>query len=219
MEAIKTWENAIPLMKTGYHQQLLEKTNNLRQTRTLYPPADHVFYALEVTPFPQVQVVIVGQDPYHGEGQAHGLAFSVPEGIPAPPSLKNIFKEIQQDVYNGASQAASTDLTRWAEQGVLLLNTILTVEAHKPGSHKKLGWQALTDAIIEGLSQQRAHLVFMLWGAHAQSKQPRIDTTQHLVLTAPHPSPLSAYRGFMGCGHFSKANAYLKQHQGRPIQW
>ena len=216
---METWEQAIPLMQAGYHREIVERVGAIRTSRVVYPPPDRVLYALQVTPFPDVRVVIVGQDPYHGEGQAHGLAFSVPAGVKSPPSLRNIFKEVVQDVCGGKPQAFSTDLTRWAKQGVLLLNAVLTVEAGNPGSHRKLGWRALTDQIIERLSQDRKHLVFLLWGAFAQSKRPLIDLDQHLVLVAPHPSPLSARRGFFGCGHFSKANQYLAQHGQEPIGW
>jgi uracil-DNA glycosylase len=169
--------------------------------------------------FEYVKVIIVGQDPYHGPGQAHGLAFSVPEDIKAPPSLKNIFREIKEDIDAEQILVFSTDLTRWAKQGVLLLNASLTVEAGKAGSHKDIGWQPLTDQIIQTLSTRRQNLVFMLWGRHAQSKMEIIDLAQHYVLTAPHPSPLSAYRGFFGCRHFSKANKYLIEHLQKPIIW
>ena len=214
-----TWLNHIPLLQTGYHHKLLKQVSAIRQHKTVYPPADRVLYALEVTPFSGVQVVILGQDPYHGQGQAHGLAFSVPDGVKAPPSLRNIFKEIQDDIYRGVPQALSTDLTRWAQQGVLLLNTSLTVEAGRPGSHQSLGWQILTDQIVERLSQERDHLAFMLWGSLARSKLSLIDPEKHLVLESPHPSPLSAYRGFWGCKHFSQANQYLKRHGGLPVEW
>jgi uracil-DNA glycosylase len=198
---------------------MLEKVKAFRKLHTIYPPEDRVFYALQRTPFDAVKVVIVGQDPYHGPCQAHGLAFSVPEGIKAPPSLRNIFREVAEDVYNGELPSDSTDLSRWAEQGVLLLNASLTVEAGAAGSHADLGWTALTDAIIAQLSERRDHLVFLLWGRYAQSKKPLIDAQRHLVLTAPHPSPLSAYRGFFGCRHFSQANAYLEAHGRAPIAW
>ncbi|MFN2110612.1 MAG: uracil-DNA glycosylase [Anaerolineae bacterium] len=217
--SLETWEARVPLMAAGYHRDLDEKVDELRQTATVYPPPERVFYALKMTPFDAVRVVIVGQDPYHGPGQADGMAFSVPEGVKAPPSLRNIFKEVQRDVYDGQEKAFTTDLTRWAKQGVLLLNASLTVEARKAASHKDLGWHRLTDQIIAQLSATREHLVFMLWGNHAQSKRPLIDTARHLVLEAPHPSPLSAYRGFFGCGHFSQANAYLVAHGYEPIVW
>ena len=230
---METWLQSIPLMQAGYHEELLEKVKQIREKRIVYPPQDKVLYALEVTPFDNVQAVILGQDPYHGEGQAMGLAFSVPEEVPAPPSLRNIFKEVKtsfaEDLLTSEASATealppsspnfSTDLTRWGKQGVLLLNAILTVEAGKAASHKDLGWQTLTDEIIGQLSAQRDHIVFMLWGRKAQAKEPLIDPEKHLILEAPHPSPLSAHRGFFGCGHFSKANAYLRQHGGTPITW
>ena len=216
---LDTWQQRVPLMAEGYHRELVAKVDALRQIATIYPPPERVFYALAATSFDAVQVVIVGQDPYHGPGQADGMAFSVPDGVKAPPSLRNIFKEIQRDVYDDLPQAFSTDLTRWARQGVLLLNAALTVEARKAASHKNLGWHALTDQIIAQLSAEREHLVFLLWGSHAQSKRPLIDAVRHLILEALHPSPLSAYRGFFGCGHFSQANAYLAEHGGTPIIW
>lgn len=217
---MQVWQNEIPLMQQGYHLALQDKINVMREHVTIYPSAERVFYALDITPFDQVQVVIVGQDPYHGAGQANGMAFSVPKGARIPPSLRNIFKEIQNDVYAGQAQAHfSTDLTRWAEQGVLLLNAALTVEAGKAASHKKLGWRALTDQIIAQLSAKRAHLVFILWGRHARAKRDLIEAERHLILESVHPSPLSARRGFFGGGHFSKANAYLEAHGGTAIKW
>lgn len=216
---MQTWQETIPLMQTGYHLEMLAKVDARRTQTTIYPPRDRTFYALETLPFDQVQVVIVGQDPYHGPGQANGMAFSVPQGVKAPPSLLNIFKEIEEDVYGGQPQNFSPDLTRWAAQGVLLLNAALTVEAGKAASHKDLGWHALTDQIIAELSRNREHLVFILWGRHAQSKRPLIDAGRHLVLESAHPSPLSAHSGFFGCKHFSKTNAYLAEHGGTPIQW
>ncbi len=216
---LKTWLSSVPLMQQGYHCELLQRVNTLRENHTIYPPRGRVLNALEKTPIGAVKVVIVGQDPYHGAGQADGLAFSVPEGVPAPPSLRNIFKEIADDVYDGAPPDFSTDLTRWAEQGVLLLNASLTVEAGSAGSHSELGWAALTDAIIAQLSADRDHLVFMLWGRFAQSKRSLIDAHRHLILEAPHPSPLSAYRGFFGCRHFSRANAYLVRYGRVEIEW
>jgi uracil-DNA glycosylase len=172
-----------------------------------------------MTPFTAVKVVLLGQDPYHGPGQAQGLAFSVPEEVKAPPSLRNIFKEIEADVYGGESQEFSTDLTRWAKQGVLLLNTILTVEAKKAGSHKNLGWQPLTDQIVEQLSLKREHLVFMLWGAQAKAKRDLVAQDNHLILEAAHPSPFAAHHGFFGSHHFSQANDYLTVHGLTPIVW
>ncbi len=216
---MESWVTHVPLMADGYHREMLTKIAEIRRTKTVYPPLGSEFYALDVTSFDAVKAVIVGQDPYHGPGQAHGLAFSVPDGIDAPPSLRNIFKEVAQDVYKDSSRTFSTDLTRWAEQGVLLLNTILTVEAGDAGSHADIGWQRLTDALINALSRQREHLVFLLWGKKAQAKRALIDDNRHLILEAPHPSPLSAWRGFSGCGHFSATNTYLQEHGAPPLIW
>jgi uracil-DNA glycosylase len=219
LTALETWREAVPLMGRGYHEDLLARVNAERGTETIYPPEGRVLAALQMTPFDRVKVVIVGQDPYHGDGQADGLAFSVPEPVKAPPSLRNIFKEIARDVYDGEDRNFSTDLSRWAVQGVLLLNASLTVRAGEAGSHRGLGWERLTDGIIAQLSDRRDHLVFMLWGNFARAKAALIDEARHLVLEAPHPSPLSAYRGFFGCGHFSRANAYLAEHDRGPITW
>jgi uracil-DNA glycosylase len=186
-------------------------------TKTIYPPAAKIFAAMDACPFEQVKVVIIGQDPYHGPGQANGLSFSVAPGVPFPPSLLNIFKEVNADT--GATIPTDGDLSRWARQGVLLLNSSLTVEAHRPASHSGLGWELLTDTAISRLSSQRSNIVFMLWGSHAAKKAQLIDAGKHLILRAPHPSPLSAYRGFFGCKHFSKANEYLTQHNIAPIIW
>lgn len=183
----------------------------------IFPPAGKIFAALDACPFDRVKVVIIGQDPYHGPGQANGLAFSVTPGVPAPPSLVNIFKEVMDDT--GAPMPANGDLTRWAEQGVLLLNSSLTVKAHRPASHAGMGWEVMTDAAIKSLSDGRENLVFLLWGAHAGKKSQLIDPGKHLILKAPHPSPLSAHRGFFGCRHFSRANAYLQLHNITPIKW
>lgn len=182
-----------------------------------FPPPALVFSALEKTGFHQTKVVILGQDPYHGPGQAHGLSFSVPDGVPLPPSLKNIYKEISREY--GVPQPVNGDLSRWAEQGVLLLNAVLTVQEGEAGSHQNRGWEPFTDAVISLLSRERQNLVFLLWGAHAQKKGLMIDRAAHLVLEAPHPSPLSAHRGFIGCGHFRKANDYLSAHGHSPIRW
>lgn len=219
-DPLARWLAAVPLLQAGAHQTLIAKVDQLRQQQTIFPPPGQLFTALELTPFPAVKVVLLGQDPYHGPGQAHGLAFSVPEGVKAPPSLRNIFKEVSADVYGGSDPPDfSTDLSRWAKQGVLLLNTVLTVEAGRAGSHRSLGWQALTDQIVTQLSQQREHLVFMLWGSQAQAKRPLLDPTPHLILDAAHPSPLSAHRGFFGCRHFSQVNRYLADHGLKPIRW
>ena len=216
---LMTWESSVPLMRAGYHRSLLAKTEALRAARVIYPPAELVFLALEAVAFDDVKVVIVGQDPYHGPGQANGLAFSVPIQANAPPSLRNIFKEVADDIHGGSPPQRPTDLSDWACQGVLLLNASLTVEAGAAGSHRDLGWLALTDNIIAQLSAKRDHLIFLLWGRYAQSKREVIDESRHLVLAAPHPSPLSAYRGFFGCRHFSRTNAYLVEHGRSPIIW
>ncbi len=216
---LMTWESSVPLMREGYHRSLLARTEALRAERMIYPPAERVLFALEAVAFDDVKAVIVGQDPYHGAGQANGLAFSVPTQVNAPPSLRNIFKEVADDIHGGAPAQRSTDLSDWARQGVLLLNASLTVEAGAAGSHRDLGWLALTDDIIAQLSAKRDHLVFLLWGRYAQSKREMIDESHHLVLAAPHPSPLSAYRGFFGCRHFSQANAYLVACGRSPIVW
>lgn len=183
----------------------------------IYPPGSRIFAAFDSCPWANVKVIILGQDPYHGPGQANGLCFSVNPGIPLPPSLRNIFKEINADT--GAPIPPTGDLTRWATQGVLLLNATLTVEEHHPGSHQGKGWETFTDHVIQTLSARRDHLVFILWGSYAISKSPLIDHTRHLVLTSPHPSPLSAHRGFFGNHHFSTANAYLANHGLTPINW
>jgi uracil-DNA glycosylase len=185
--------------------------------KLVYPPGPLIFNALNSTPLAQTKVVILGQDPYHGPGQAHGLCFSVPPGVAVPPSLQNIFKELKRDL--NIDPPAHGCLQHWAEQGVLLLNTSLTVEAGQAGSHAKIGWQTFTDRVIQVVGAQQPHLVFLLWGAHAQSKQPLIDRTRHLVLCSPHPSPLSAHRGFIGNGHFSHCNRFLGQHGLPPIDW
>ena len=184
---------------------------------TVYPPAGRIFAAFDACPFDKVKVVILGQDPYHEPGQANGLCFSVADGVRMPPSLINIYKELGDDL--GIPQPATGDLSRWASQGVLLLNSTLTVDAHRAGSHQGRGWEQFTDAAVAALSARREHLVFMLWGSYAIRKGAAIDRTRHLVLTAPHPSPLSAYRGFFGCRHFSQANAYLSAHGQTPVDW
>ncbi|SBW03268.1 uracil-DNA glycosylase [uncultured Dysgonomonas sp.] len=187
------------------------------RTKQIFPPAKLIFNAFEHTPFDKVKVVILGQDPYHNDGQAHGLSFSVPDGMPAPPSLVNIFKEINRDM--GIPVPKSGNLTRWANQGVLLLNATLTVQAHMAGSHQKKGWEAFTDAAIHKLAEGRENIVFILWGAYAQKKAAFIDTNKHLVLRSVHPSPLSAHNGFFGNNHFSGANKYLVSKGIEPIEW
>lgn len=200
-----------------YFKELTEFVRQEYKNQVCYPPGKLIFNAFNLCPFDRVKVVIIGQDPYHGPGQAHGLCFSVNDGIPFPPSLQNIFKEIQADL--GKDIPASGNLTRWAEQGVLLLNATLTVRAHQAASHQGHGWEEFTDAVIRKLSQERDHLVFILWGAYAQKKGAVIDRERHLVLTSAHPSPLSAYHGFFGNKHFSLANAYLEQYGKTPINW
>lgn len=184
---------------------------------TVYPRGPDIFNAFNFTPFEQVKVVILGQDPYHGPEQAHGLCFSVRPGIAIPPSLQNIYKELQADL--GITPPRHGHLEKWAQQGVLLLNAVLTVRAHQAASHAGRGWETFTDAAIAALNERREHLVFMLWGSYAQKKGAVIDRQRHLVLAAPHPSPLSAHRGFLGCRHFSQANAYLQRHGMAPIDW
>lgn len=200
-----------------YFKTLTDFVRNEYQQSTIFPPGRLIFNAFNLCPFNQVKVVIIGQDPYHGPGQAHGLCFSVNDGIPFPPSLVNIFKEIKADL--GKEIPTSGNLTRWAEQGVLLLNATLTVRAHQAGSHQHRGWEEFTDATIRLLAEEREHLVFILWGAYAQKKGAFIDRNKHLVLTSAHPSPLSAYNGFFGNKHFSQANAYLASHGIEPIDF
>ncbi len=185
--------------------------------KLIYPPGPLIFNALNSTPLDRVRVVIIGQDPYHGPGQAHGLCFSVQPGVPVPPSLQNIYKELKRDL--NVDPPSHGYLQSWADQGVLLLNTSLTVEAGRAGSHAKAGWQPFTDRIIQVVSEERPNLVFLLWGSHAQSKLPLIDGTRHLTLCSAHPSPLSAHRGFIGNGHFSHCNRFLTQHGLEPIDW
>ena len=189
----------------------------LRAGKTIFPPPRCIFAALDATPFEQVKVVILGQDPYHGPGQAHGLCFSVLPGVPPPPSLVNIFSEIGRDL--GIARPDHGCLIPWARQGVLLLNAVLTVERGLAGSHQGKGWEGFTDNVIDHLNREREGLVFLLWGSYAQAKGALIDTRRHRVLKAPHPSPLSAHRGFIGCGHFSKANQWLSEHGQSEIDW
>ncbi len=200
-----------------YFERLASFVKEQYATRTIYPEAKNIFRAFDCTPLNKVKVVILGQDPYHGEGQANGLCFSVSQGVKSPPSLVNIFKELELSL--GITPPQNGDLSSWAEQGVLLLNSTLTVEAHKAGSHQKKGWEQFTDAAIGALSQQREGVVYMLWGSYAQKKGAVIDRSKNLVLTSVHPSPLSAYRGFIGCNHFAQANEYLISRGEKPIQW
>ena len=214
----ESWKKRLAMeFEKPYFAQLIEFVRHEYQTTVCYPPGKLIFNAFNLCPFDKVKVVIIGQDPYHGPGQAHGLCFSVNDGVPFPPSLQNIFKEIQNDT--GATVPSTGNLTRWAEQGVLLLNATLTVRAHQAGSHQRRGWEEFTDAAIKVLSDQREHLVFILWGAYAQKKGAVIDRSKHLVLSSAHPSPLSAYHGFFGNRHFSLANAYLEQNGQTPINW
>ncbi|MEH0154880.1 uracil-DNA glycosylase [Limibacter armeniacum] len=200
-----------------YFQQLTNFVKGAYTNNTIYPPGKLIFNAFDRCTFDNVKVVILGQDPYHGPGQANGLCFSVNDGVQYPPSLQNIFKEIAQDL--GKPIPDTGNLERWADQGVLLLNATLTVEAHKAGSHQKKGWEEFTDAVIKKVSDEKEGVVFILWGSYAQKKGAIIDTKKHLVLKSPHPSPLSAHRGFFGNGHFSKANEYLQQQGKEPIEW
>lgn len=219
------WEEQVPLLIQGYHKELAAKAYGpASQGAKVYPARELVFQSMRVTGFAEVRVVILGQDPYFNEHQglgpeAHGLCFSVREGIPAPPSLRNILLEINNSIYKGKKGRTRTDLTDWAEQGVLLLNASLTVIAKQPNSHANLGWHRLTDNIIETISKKKEGVVFMLWGAFAQKKIPLIDQRKHLILKTSHPSPLSAHRGFLGSGVFKKCNAYLTAHSQQPIAW
>lgn len=236
------WLEAVPLLGGGAHLEVFARAEALRGAgQVVYPPSGQVFAALRATPWDKVRVVVLGQDPYHGEGQAHGLAFSVPEGVPAPRSLRNVFREIEADLGHasdegkkrhadaqpektaagydvGGLRPPSTDLTRWARQGVLLLNTVLTVEAGQAHSHARLGWQDVTAAVVEALGRCSRPLAFLLWGRHAAAYGEGL-ASHHLVLHAAHPSPLSASRGFFGCRHFSQVNTWLRAQGAAPIEW
>ncbi|MGA0049002.1 MAG: uracil-DNA glycosylase [Flavobacteriaceae bacterium] len=214
-----SWEFALRKeFESAYFHELTAIVKTEYKETLCYPSAPLIFSAFNCCPVDQVKVVLLGQDPYHGDGQADGLCFSVPEGITHPPSLINIFKEIQTDLH--LPYPKSGNLVRWAHQGVLLLNATLTVQAHQPGSHQKKGWEQFTDSVIRYLSAQHTHLVFMLWGGYAKQKSKFIDTSKHLVLTSGHPSPLSANRGYwFGNKHFSKCNAYLARQGKKEIQW
>lgn len=214
----ESWKKQLqPEFEKDYFIKLTDFVRNEYKSTQIYPPGKLIFNAFNLCPFDKAKVVIIGQDPYHGPGQAHGLCFSVNDGVPFPPSLKNIFKEIQDDL--GIPVPESGNLTRWANQGVLLLNATLTVRAHQAGSHQKKGWEEFTDAAIRALAEQREHLVFILWGSYAQKKGAFIDRNKHLVLASAHPSPLSAYNGFFKNKHFSRANEYLVAHGQEPICW
>ena len=204
--------------KKPYYKELYQFVRQEYNTRVVYPPADDIFNAFHFTPLSKVKVLILGQDPYHGEHQAHGLCFSVlPDQPELPPSLQNIYKELQDDL--GCYIPNNGYLKKWADQGVLLLNTVLTVRAHQAGSHQGKGWEQFTDAIIQAVNEQDRPIVYLLWGKPAQSKISMLTNPKHLILTAPHPSPLSAYRGFFGCKHFSKTNEFLKEKGIEPIDW
>lgn len=201
-----------------YYKELYEFVKNEYHTRVIYPPADDIFNALHLTPLKDVKVLILGQDPYHNEHQAHGLCFSVlPDQKDIPPSLQNIYKELHDDL--GCYIPNNGFLEKWAKQGVLMLNTVLTVRAHQANSHQGKGWELFTDAIIQAVNAQDRPIVYLLWGSPAQKKIPMLTNPKHLILKAPHPSPLSAYRGFFGCHHFSQTNAFLEQHEIAPIDW
>lgn len=204
--------------KKPYFKQIAEHLKTEKaQGKTIYPPGPLIFNAFDKTPFDNVKAVILGQDPYHNPGQAMGLSFSVPDGVQPPPSLVNIFKELHDDI--GIPIPKTGNLTPWAEQGVMLLNASLTVRAHEPMSHSKIGWHIFTDTVIEKISQLKEHIVFLLWGKFAQEKTVLIDVKKHHILKAAHPSPLSAKNGFFGCRHFSKTNDYLMKHKLDPIDW
>lgn len=217
---IQTWHDAIGAEKQQpYFQHILQTVREERMAgKTIYPPASDVFNAFKATEFDQVKVVILGQDPYHGANQAHGLSFSVRKGVAVPPSLVNIYKELAADIADFRIPEHG-NLEQWATQGVLLLNTVLTVQAGLAHSHAQLGWETFTDHVIDVLNRHREHIVFLLWGSHARKKGEMIDRNKHKVLTAPHPSPLSAHRGFLGCKHFSQTNSYLIQQGLTPINW
>ncbi|MEZ8627488.1 uracil-DNA glycosylase [Vibrio splendidus] len=220
MSAPKSWESIINDERDKeYFQNVLAFVEQQRNSgKTIYPPQEQVFSAFDMTPFESVRVVILGQDPYHGAKQAHGLAFSVLPGVKIPPSLRNMYKELVQDI-DGFEIPSHGYLDTWASQGVLMLNTVLTVEEAKAHSHAKCGWETFTDAIIAELNQRSEPIIFLLWGAHAQKKGQAIDADKHHVLTAPHPSPLSAHRGFFGCQHFSTTNKLLSSMDQQPIDW
>ncbi|ROT47651.1 uracil-DNA glycosylase [Candidatus Cardinium hertigii] len=213
-----SWKNALATeFEKPYFKKLILYVREAYRNRTIYPAAQNIFRAFELAPFTHTKVLILGQDPYHGPGQADGLAFSVPTNISFPPSLRNIFIELQADV--GITMPTSGSLDSWAKQGVLLLNATLTVEPHKAGSHQKQGWELFTDAVIKAVALHKQHVVFMLWGNYARQKESLIDSEKHLVLKSAHPSPLAAHRGFFKNRHFSRANAYLLATGQTPIRW
>lgn len=213
------WQEALaPYFATDAFKKTADFARAEYQAKKIFPPPADIFRAFWLTPFSKVKVVILGQDPYHNDGQAHGLCFSVPAGQSVPPSLLNIYKELESDL-GIKKNPADGNLENWARQGVFLLNAILTVVAHQAASHRGRGWEGFTDEVIRTLSSRREHLVFILWGNYARSKKSLIDADKHLILEAPHPSPLSAYAGFFGCRHFSRCNDYLKAHGIEPIAW
>lgn len=214
----KSWSSRLQQeFSKSYFKTLNEYIVNEYESQTIFPSKEDIFNAFEYCPFDQVRVIILGQDPYHGIGQAHGLSFSVPSGVKIPPSLRNIFKEINNNLRGGISE--NGNLEKWARQGVLLLNATLTVRKEAAGSHQKKGWETFTDAVIELLSKEKEAIVFLLWGSYAQKKEQLIDTQKHLILKSAHPSPLSAYRGFFGNRHFSQTNEYLIEKGHVPIDW
>jgi len=213
-----TWKEVLAQeFESGYFANLKNFLVSEKAKHRVFPPGNLIFNAFNLTPFPAVKVVLLGQDPYHNIGQAHGLCFSVPDGVPHPKSLINIFKELHDDL--GVAVPQSGNLEEWAKQGVLLLNATLTVRAHEAGSHQHQGWETFTDAVIKTLSEQRNGIVFLLWGNYAQAKETLIDASKHFILKTVHPSPLSASRGFFGCRHFSKTNQILLQNGKEPIDW
>ena len=212
------WQQPLEVeFKKPYYKDLYKKVLEEYRSRQIFPNPDDIFNAFHLTPLKDVKVVILGQDPYHNDGQAHGLCFSVKPDVEVPPSLVNIYKELQDDL--GCRIPNNGYLVKWAKQGVLMLNTVLTVRAHQANSHQGHGWEQFTDAIIQAVNAQDRPIVYMLWGRPAQSKIPMLTNPKHLILTAPHPSPLSAYRGFFGCRHFSKANEFLQANGVEPIDW
>ena len=214
----KSWQEVLQTeFDKPYFENLVGFVKQEYASNTIFPPAGQIFNAFNTCPFNNVKVVILGQDPYHGPGQAHGLCFSVNDGIQFPPSLQNIFKEITSDL--GIPAPKTGNLTRWAEQGVLLLNATLTVRASQAGSHQGKGWEEFTDAVIKTISEKAENVVFILWGSYAIKKKSLINASKHCILTAPHPSPLSSYRGFFGCKHFSQTNTYLTSKGKQPIEW
>ena len=218
VEIEASWQKRLqPEFEKAYFAQLTDFVRREYAERTIYPPGRLIFNAFNLCPFDSVKVVLLGQDPYHGPGQAQGLCFSVNDGVRFPPSLVNIFKELQSDL--GIAPPASGSLVRWAEQGVFLLNATLTVREHQAGSHQNMGWEQFTDAVIRLLAEEREHLVFILWGGYAQRKGAFIDRSKHLVIASPHPSPLSAYHGFFGTKPFSRTNQYLIANGVEPIEW